>query len=665
MKAKKIPYYLLLILLTMGASLILGFLSFGGMFVLSPALSLALGSFVLSVAYEGEIYLQNIKGALNKLFFKREYLKHHLANEYLLTHFPNTADENCPEFFKDYEKQLKLLHLFAHKKLDKQSLADKQRIEKTLRNMEKWFAQQLSGQVSNQTLSDSETTTVNIYENQLKQWLSNHDQEEWQTKLKERRAHFNKVKLFSLLASIFMGFGTTYLLVEAFAAIPLLAAISMTALPFLIVPMAIIAGAAYGFLTYNAVTDMINNDTIRKWYNKIRHNLSEGLTVRSVFIATVAILLVGLAVALTVCTAGTWWTVVKHTRPIFTWMEKIPSFVMGVIHPVVTGMSSLVFNLQNTSESLDIIDKATQVKHGFLKRFGKSIVEGWQNLKARENWLQIVNPARILLKLTVTPLRIVFFLGHLISIGVTADRVPGVPEIVSALLGIISEGFEDAHYFFDHSHDGHQHHHDDEHHHHHSDSHEVEMQDIHQHTNKPSKQTKALLKERLSAGHGHDHSVDIPTRVIKGFFFLFYIAAAKWDSWASQRNEGTFRHVLDYKQAREKQMGEKEISHVNLKGVEQPSANWKAHHAIYRIDRFKEKHLGKVVWQQGIAHEKLDALNTLQNDLRNGKSVVERLEEEKGNHVHYKQRFFDRPDSKTKTSKFIDELPTQISSPAA
>lgn len=35
------------------------------------------------------------------------------------------------------------------------------------------------------------------------------------------------------------------------------------------------------------------------------------------------------------------------------------------------------------------------------------------------------------------------------SIGLTADRMPGVPAIVSALLGMISEGFEDAHYFFD------------------------------------------------------------------------------------------------------------------------------------------------------------------------------------------------------------------------
>lgn len=91
-----------LLLLTVGASLILGFLSFGGMYALWPVLPLAFAGFALSVAYEGEIYLQNIKGALNKLF-KFNYLKNYLAKEYLLNHFPNTDEENCPQFFKDYK----------------------------------------------------------------------------------------------------------------------------------------------------------------------------------------------------------------------------------------------------------------------------------------------------------------------------------------------------------------------------------------------------------------------------------------------------------------------------------------------------------------------------------------------------------------------------------
>ncbi|WED43115.1 hypothetical protein [Legionella cardiaca] len=656
MKAKKIPYYLLLTLLTMGASLILGFLSFGGMFVLWPILPLAFAAFALSVAYEGEIYLQNLKGALNKLFFKRDYLKRHLANEYLLENFPDTTASDCPEFFKDYEKQLNLLHLYDHKRLDESSLADKKHIEKTLRNMEKWFAQQLFG--------PNKASKLSHYEADIKKWLDTHKRGKWQTKLDQRRSTFNKVKVFSVVAGAFMGVGTTYLLVEAFAAIPLLATIPFTMLPLFIVPMAAIAGAAYGFLTYNAVTDMINNDTIRKWYNKIRQDLSNGVNPRSVFLAVTAIALVSLAIALTVCTAGTWWTVVKNTRPLFNWMGKIPSFVMGIIHPIITGMSSLVFNLQNTSESLEMIDEATKAKSGLFQRMRESITKGWQKLREKENWWQILNPARILLKLTVTPLRILFFLGHLISIGVTADRVPGVPEILSALLGIISEGFEDAHYFFEHDHDKHHHHEHDEgeHSHEHDENHDLHS---HHHESKASAHTKALLKERLASGHGHDHSADIPTRLLKALFSPLYALAAAWDSWASQNNKGTDRKALTFIEAWDKQTGKKKISHVDLHEVEHASKNWQSHYAILRIERFKEKHLEKAVWNKPVAKEKMDALTLLQDELRDGADVEQRLETEGAKSLYQQQRFFNSAGKKTRTEAFLEELPRQISSPAA
>src|SRR5690606_25178840 len=123
----------------------------------------------------------------------------------------------------------------------------------------------------------------------------------------------------------------------------------------IILPMAIVAGAAYGMLTYNAITDMINNNTVVKWYNKIRDDLSQGLTVRNVFIASTAVFLVGLAVALTICTAGTWWTIATNARPLFDWMKKMPSFIMGIINPIITGASAIVFNIQNTAESLDMV----------------------------------------------------------------------------------------------------------------------------------------------------------------------------------------------------------------------------------------------------------------------------------------------------------------------
>ena len=87
MNLKKLSYTLSLLLLTLGASLIIGLLSFGGFYTLMPSLSLAFASFILSVAYEGEIYYQNIKGALNHLFSAKAF-KEELALIYLRTYFP-------------------------------------------------------------------------------------------------------------------------------------------------------------------------------------------------------------------------------------------------------------------------------------------------------------------------------------------------------------------------------------------------------------------------------------------------------------------------------------------------------------------------------------------------------------------------------------------------
>ncbi len=76
--------------------------------------------------------------------------------------------------------------------------------------------------------------------------------------------------------------------------------------------------------------------------------------------ASIALVLAGLAVGLTVCTAGTWWTIAKESRPLYSWMSKMPNFVMGIINPLITGSSAIFFNLQNTGESLEVVYDLTK-----------------------------------------------------------------------------------------------------------------------------------------------------------------------------------------------------------------------------------------------------------------------------------------------------------------
>lgn len=744
-KSKKIPYYLVLILLTLGASLILGFLSFSGMFALVPALSLAITTFILSVAYEGEIYLQNIKGALGKLL-KTNYLENTLAKDYLLNHFPeNTDSDDTPQFFKDYEAQLQLLSKFGHKNLNKESKQRKKQIEKTLKDMEKWFALQLfpaqetsdeeqskyiselrewlngcdlhlmsqlpknfaqyknsylfikkndtqelyyinsDGEYEKEkivdfnlfeekinTIKNKDQTKLHLSKEQVKEIvasngghsrLNNHQKGEYQILLTQRGALFKVAKGFSLLASLFMGVGSTYLIVEAFSAIPLLAAIPFTFWPIIILPMAIIAGAAYGFLTYNAITDLINNDTLRKWYIRLRDDLSQGLSIRNVFMTLTAGFLATLAIALTICTAGTWWTIATTARPLFDWMKHIPSFIMGIINPLVTGASAIFFNLQNTAESLDMVDELTRSEESIWTKITNYIKDGINHLLATENWLQIINPFRLLLKITVMPLRILLFLGHLISISLTADRMPGVPQILAALVAMISEGFEDAHYFIGHSECAH-----------------------HDHS------VKGLLKERLGAGHSHSHDVDIPTRVLRIVASPLYLLSTLWDFLTSKLNPATnaeldkkehhhhddehdhhsphhdvdaqYPVALSFGKAWNKQWGIKDETEVTIKSnAKRPSASWQKEQALFAIEQYKSKHLDHVVLGAQLAQEKKNTLTELQQKIRksaNALDMASALGEARRDSVLNQHRLFNQGDTPTNTQLFVESLSERV-----
>ncbi|MBA3537693.1 MAG: hypothetical protein H0T84_13975, partial [Tatlockia sp.] len=576
-KPKKIPYYLLLFLLTLGASAIIGFLSFTGMYALFPIIALAYVSFGLSIAYEGEIFLQNIKGAINKLF-KANYLKNQLANDYLLKQFNkdaiDTEADDCPQFFKDYRAQLELLHKFSHKRLDKESEAKKKQMEKTLKDMEGWFSLQLFA-----VQEDAQKLTA--YEIQVRNWLKDHKQEKRKELYTNRQYDYRLVLGFSVLAGIFMGLGNTYLLIGAFTTI------SIASPPALIIVMSIIAGAAYMLQIYNAVTDMIHNDTIRLWYSKIRRELTGELSPRSVFIAVTAITLFTLAVLLTLCSAGTWWTIIQKTPPLFSWMSKVSSNILGFLIPLIVGGAQLLFNLQNTTESLGLIDEATKVEGGFFKTLWEGLVKAYDHWMANENWLQKLNPFRFLLKVIITPLRLILFLGHLIAIGVTADEVPGVSEIATALLGFVCEFGEDLHYFAgDLFHTDHGHHHG----------------------------IKDLLKERFK-GHGHDHSDDIPTKILRFVFIPLYAAAAAWDYMATRIvNSGKSLSLVD---AWEKQRGIPSEESVEIEPTaKKPSKYWQIAQPVYNISKQVEN-LKKATIDPVLAQKKVDSFEILGNDLRN------------------------------------------------
>ena len=394
-------------LLTSGASLMVGLLSFSGMFALWPSTPLATAAFMLSIAYEGEIYKQNIQDALLKLIH--------------------------PETFDDAVVKQHLIRRFAENRVNMMPTPD-------------FFAP------IERALQQHHHATTADEKQQAKHLLSQFYCEFSQNPLTQLRVHQQRLglqiaKLLAVLTALTMSLSAVYLLLEAFALIPFLAVLPLTVLPLIIVPLALIAGIAYGVLTFNTLTHLITNNTLVDRLGELKREcLSQGVTLRTALLLTANVLLLSLGLALTLCTAGTWLTIVQNTPAVFDWLKQIPSVITHVLTPVVSGCASLAFNIDNSNQTLDMLDAAMD-----------DPIQVWTELKEHfQSFIQHVlsptqgprNPYRVCLNLILMPMRVLLFLGHLISIGVISDRMPGVSKTCSTLIGLISELFEDAHYFF-------------------------------------------------------------------------------------------------------------------------------------------------------------------------------------------------------------------------
>ena len=601
MKIKKIPYYLAPWFLMAGASLTMGLLSFSGILAIWPGvLPLAFGGFFLSVAYEGEIYLKNIKGSLKKLF-KSNQLERQLAKSYLLECFAK-QEAPYPQFFKDYKIHIHLLDRFEEKRLDKDSSDRKRRVEKTLGDMEKWFAQQL--------FSDSDANTD--YQKELRAFFEKDTLfDTFKEKRSSRSVIYQILKVFCSTAGVCMGLGTTYLLIEAFSVVPWLAALPVASLPMLILPMAVIAGVAYGLLVYNAMTDMIASEMVTKWFHKINQDLSNPKKWwAGVGKMCVLSLMFLITLGLSICTAGTWWTVAKTTPPLFSWMSKIPSFIMLMLNPLILSVSTWFFNLENVSETLEMAEPYVDAWLGDDQQTKKTETNVPASEMRTETWLQRLNPFRWFINLVFDPLRKLLFLGHLASIGATADQVPGIPPILPAILGAASEGVEDFHYFKLGKDEPHEHNHD----------------------------LIALLKKRLEADSGHNHGNDLPTICLTFLFSPVHLLAASWDficsrerkKWDSLAAVGTAfmkswnketgtpeEETVEFEGQKSCCTQEKDLTKVGSFGtpIKAHTAHnnaWQFEQAAYRVERYKEKFLQGAWIGSALAEQKIQELTKLQ-----------------------------------------------------
>ncbi len=510
---------------------------------------------------------------------------------------------NIPQFFIDYAHIASIVHNFDNNHINptKEAKARKETLEVSLSMLEQIFTEQLFSHTQSQkeitknSLNEQLNTTTNKneeisqkiqeYKSNLQVYLKKYYIEKYKTKLPVRKSGSKFIKILSSICGFFMIIGTSYLLVEAFAVVPLLSAIPFGILPAIIVPFAVIAGIAYGIQTYQALDEMLNSDIISKRLAQIKADIKQGLNLYTGAKLIGFILLLGLAVTLTVFTGGTWYTVVKHTKPLFIWLRSIPTAVAGIIAGFLA-IAAGAFNISNSAQTSEELEEAlenvpedhpynidllevpegknieTCIKYttrtAIIKQGNKYFIhccpsntKKWERIEvpqnayltisllkrlnfankilyysafntylynliriktahkfnpSKENWKQFLNPARIFLLFTYVPLRILLFLGHLASTSATADRIPGIPEIISMIIGFIAELFEDLHYFasFEHNHK----------------------------TDLPS-----IIEERFKGDEDH-HANDLPTKILRDYLFapVFWLAAAWHSIYSTPKN---------------------------------------------------------------------------------------------------------------------------------
>lgn len=411
-------------LLTFGASLFLGLLSFSGMYVLWPMTGLAILSFVLSVLYEGEIYKKNLNKALDKLFNKDlvlEKIGEEIAKDL------NKGLQGNLEFLTDYR-------------------ASKDHTMR-LQKMHIWLAKLLIEKEYEWKLRPLQHATLEAIKK-----LPNY--RIWSERTHAISQSNRLAIIFSSISVVAMSLGTAYLIVDALEVLPFIS-IGPATLPFILIPLSIISGIAYGLLTYNSLSDFFLNSNISDWWEDFKATFlgKKPLNSKNIAYGIFSALIIALNLALTICTAGTWWTVINQSRNLGTWLQNGVIKLFEKIIPLVIGISTLGFNLKNTIDTIKHFKPNEKENNNECNHHHEP--------KKQETTWQRFNIFRLILKLTYMPVRILLFLGHLFSIGVTGDRMPGVSPIASAILGMVSEGFEDTDYFFDLSSLSSDHHHDE------------------------------------------------------------------------------------------------------------------------------------------------------------------------------------------------------------
>ena len=437
-----------------GIVLAIGFLSYCGMLVIYPSVFLAWIAFLLAGLVEGEVYKQNISKGIENLKLLGSKGLSLLIIRHLDHALKEIEDVNSLQhaLLIDYHSQKKYCEAFQHKQLTATQKQNKIDAEKRLRRMQKRLAKLIA---EKNISSEYDLFYADPIIKSLRDTLP---------RLKRKRWIIQACVPFCILSGIGFGFATA-------SAFHIAIFVSMSALSPFIWPLAAFAAIGYTFLIYRTISDMIANDTLKKWYQRAKHwfkrkemngqsesqakHLFRVLGISFLILATLSI-----GILATLATAGTWWLAVKEGVALLPYLTHVAIWIRNILVPIA-GLTTLFFIFRNSLKSI------------------KHLVITLQSIQYRTLFSNLVshiakkclalyhdfNPFRLLASLIATPFKLAVFMGHLIATGLTGDRTPGLnyeATLASAAIGAVSDGLVDAPYLTQHEHtkkSGHHEHH--------------------------------------------------------------------------------------------------------------------------------------------------------------------------------------------------------------
>ena len=436
-----------------GATISMGFLSFAGMFLISPGLGLCLSALVLAIAYEGQVYNEGISIALRRIF-DANYLKKAIARRYINDEFKKIReqlvglkdDEKIPldkipnAFLKAYYEQKVYLakleedHKLSHKLKDNVRAA-----KRNMAQLELLFIQYLNEKLPEKNeLTDALPQVIGANADVIIKELN---RKKWLVRLSW---------IFALGGGISSGFA-------ALSAIEAGVATLATTFTFLsvipggvLVALAAFAAAGYTFMLYQTMTDMVQSYS-GNWKDYLAARPKESSLQHGLRIVGI-VFVVAIGIFATIATAGTWWYATQKGAMVVKMGEFAADMVRNISVPLMI-VATLFYNVTN---SISSVDKISRSSFGILLEKKRDAVwYAWKN----ENIVQFINPFRIIEKFISYTAQGLFFIGHIISMGLTTDRLDPIPPLVNAIGSAANEATVDLNYL---PHD------EDEHHHSHS-----------------------------------------------------------------------------------------------------------------------------------------------------------------------------------------------------